>query len=183
MIWILVAALFVPSLAWAEQTATVAWSANTEPDLAGYQVYYGYITCATVGPLQPPVRLAKVTSHTLTVPAGTSVVSARVTAYDGKNNESAKSACVEKTFQSTEPPPTDLATRVSVLEAKVTALDAKVSALDLKITAVENQNAQQDGRLSGLEQKLNALREGWCQLRGRDVTKDVQSERAALGGC
>lgn len=33
--------LLVADVAWAANSATITWNANTEPDLAGYKIYYG----------------------------------------------------------------------------------------------------------------------------------------------
>jgi len=156
MILLLIWLVLLAAPAFGQQSAVLSWNANSELDLAGYKVYYGYFNCATMGTLRPVVTLSKVTTYTITgVPDGTTMLSARITAYDTANNESAKSNCVEKTFASIptpEPPPVD-----------------PMDALDLRVQALEN--------------KLDALRANWCALRGKDVTQDVRSERAALGGC
>jgi hypothetical protein len=141
----------------AERSATVTWAPNSEPDLAGYRIHYGYISCAASGPLQPMAQVGKTsTSYTITnVPDASTIVSARVAAFDASNNESAKSLCVEKVMPAQPPPNNDLEVRVAELEERVAAI----------------------------EQKLNSLRAGWCGLRNTSITKDVQVERAAMGGC
>ena len=62
----------------------VAWDPNTEPDLAGYTVYYGTVS----GTYEEPIDVGNVTAYTLTglILGQTYYIS--VTAHDTSNNES-----------------------------------------------------------------------------------------------
>lgn len=134
-------------------SVSVSWTPNTEPDVAGYRLYMGFLSCTAVGPMLPVTALGKVSTYTTSVPDGTTVVSVRMTAVDVAGNESAQSACVEKVFPA---PIVDTVTpRLDVLEADMALVKAK----------------------------LDRLKAGWCALKGSSLTKDVLAERAALGGC
>jgi len=74
-------------------SATLSWKANTEPDLAGYNLYYGTET----GSYGPPIRLGLQTSHTITDLSNGTYYFA-LTAYDAGGNESEYSAEVNKLF-------------------------------------------------------------------------------------
>ena len=66
---------------------TLAWDANTEPDLAGYNIYYG----TTSRNYEKPINVGDVTEVTLTgFDAGVTYYFA-ATAYDDDDNESAYS--------------------------------------------------------------------------------------------
>ena len=66
---------------------TLAWDANTEPDLAGYKIYYG----TTSRKYGEPIDVKNVTEVTLTgFDAGVTYYFA-ATAYDDDDNESAYS--------------------------------------------------------------------------------------------
>jgi fibronectin type 3 domain-containing protein len=72
--------------------ATLTWTANTEPDLAGYKIYSG----TQSGVYGAPVTVGKVTSHVLTnLPKGTTYFFT-VTACDTAGNESPHSPEVSK---------------------------------------------------------------------------------------
>jgi len=71
--------------------AKLTWSANTEPDLAGYRVYFGTAS-RTYG---PSINVGKVTTYTLTGLANQTYFFA-ITAYDTAGNESTFSAEVSK---------------------------------------------------------------------------------------
>jgi hypothetical protein len=62
----------------------LAWDANTEKDLAGYMVYYG----RTPWNFGEPVKLGKVTNHTLTALTQGETYYIVVTAYDRTKHES-----------------------------------------------------------------------------------------------
>ena len=62
---------------------TLQWQANTEPDLAGYKVYYGTESRT----YQEPIPLELVTEYTMHIPDSTMHFFA-VTAFDTGNLES-----------------------------------------------------------------------------------------------
>ena len=75
-------------------SATLTWAANTESDLAGYNVYVGTAS----GAYGPPVNVGAVTSHTVgNLQLGTTYYFA-VTAYDVNGNESVRSSEVSKSL-------------------------------------------------------------------------------------
>ncbi len=75
-------------------SATLDWSPNTEPDLAGYRVYHG----TAPGTYGPAVDVGLATTHTISgLPAGTHYFT--VTAYDAAGNESARAVEVSKRIQ------------------------------------------------------------------------------------
>ena len=79
----------------------VSWSANTESDLAGYEVYYG----TSSGNYGTPTNVGKVTSYTVTgLNSGTFFFALK--AYDTAGNRSGFSEQVSVTLQETTPPPT-----------------------------------------------------------------------------
>lgn len=84
------------ALAQAGSGVALSWSANAEPDLAGYIVYRalgGGPFGAIAGPLAS-------TGHTdATVPAGTGTVRYQVSAIDDSGNESARSAIASVTLE------------------------------------------------------------------------------------
>ena len=91
MLWIL------PSLALAEVSTTLSWTANTESDLAGYKLYEGVqpgVYGASV------VTLGLVTTNTITYPDPVAPITRyyAITAIDTSGNESGKSNEVSKTF-------------------------------------------------------------------------------------
>ncbi len=84
--------------------ATVSWSANSEPDLAGYSVYYG----TSSGSYDDAFDVGNKTSFIINnLVVGTTYFFA-VTAYDSSDNESGFSEEVNFTpTDSTEDPPED----------------------------------------------------------------------------
>ena len=77
-------------------TATLAWEASTEPNLAGYRIYYG---TAPGTYLQSPgqgVNVGNVTSYTVTGLSRTTTYYFVATAYDTSNSESIFSNEVSK---------------------------------------------------------------------------------------
>lgn len=88
-------------------TATVTWNANTEPDLAGYKIYYGTSartgtdpkTCTMCG-YTTKVDVGKVTSYTFNSLTDGQTYYFSVAAYDTSNNESSFSAQVSKVIPS-----------------------------------------------------------------------------------
>ncbi len=65
-------------------TFSLAWDPVSDPDLAGYRVYYG----TSPGSYGPPVDVGNVTSHTLTGLADCTTWYVAVKAYDTTGNES-----------------------------------------------------------------------------------------------
>lgn len=75
-------------------SATLDWSPNVEPDLAGYRVYHG----TSSGVYGPAVDVGLATTYTLNdLPAGTHYFT--VTAYDAAGNESLRATEVSKRIQ------------------------------------------------------------------------------------
>lgn len=75
-------------------TVTIGWTANTEPDLAGYKVYYGTTTGVYVQAKGSGVNAGMVTEYAIGgLKAGTTYFVA-VTSYDKSGNESGYSAQV-----------------------------------------------------------------------------------------
>lgn len=89
------------STAWA---ATLAWNANTEPDLAGYRVYRcSQQPCSRAsGSATLIATLGKVTSADIGTPAVVQYYF--ITAYDTSNNESSESNVATYTPTVTSPP-------------------------------------------------------------------------------
>lgn len=77
-------------------TGTLTWTANTEPDLGGYNVYCGKAS----GVYNAPIKLGKVTTYTVDLPTLTvdQKYFCAITAYDAAGNESVKSNEVSKTI-------------------------------------------------------------------------------------
>jgi len=69
------------------------WNANTEPDLAGYKVYYG----TAPGVYGAPIDVGNVVTHTVTNLAEKTTYYFALTAYDTSGNESGKSMEVSVT--------------------------------------------------------------------------------------
>jgi hypothetical protein len=63
---------------------TLAWDANTEPELTGYKIYYGTVS----GTYGTPVDVGKVTTYTVTGLADGRTYYFAATAYDSVGNES-----------------------------------------------------------------------------------------------
>lgn len=106
--------LFLASPALAAGKAILTWDANTEPDLAGYKVYFGTASKK----YGSPIDVGKVTTKTIE-PLQDGTYFFAVTAYDTSGNESGFSNEVSKTIDSTPPsPPSGL----KVLIEKIIAL-------------------------------------------------------------
>ena len=69
---------------------TLAWNANTEPDIAGYQVQYG----PTSAPFTTSVNVGKVTTWTFSTPVQGTAYAFRVLAYNTSNEYSLPSSPV-----------------------------------------------------------------------------------------
>ncbi|MBH0177544.1 MAG: hypothetical protein HP491_06680 [Nitrospira sp.] len=85
--------------------ATLTWTANGEPDLAGYRVYRcSQLPCGrTFGSTSLLTTLGRVTNFNIGTPAVTQYYV--LTAYDFANNESRESAVVTYTPAGFPPPP------------------------------------------------------------------------------
>lgn len=94
--------LFLSNTAWG---ATLAWTANTEPDLAGYRVYQcSQQPCGRAfGSAALLATLGTVTSFNIGTPTITQYYV--ITAYDFANNESSESGVATFTPATTPPPP------------------------------------------------------------------------------
>jgi hypothetical protein len=76
---------------------TLTWTANGEPDLAGYKVYVG-MASGTYNTPGSPFVAGKVASYTVSnLPKGQTYFFA-ISAYDSAGNESALSAEVSKSL-------------------------------------------------------------------------------------
>jgi hypothetical protein len=95
------------------ESITLAWTANTEPDLEGYRLYRSVTGCPAGNIPGPPIATIPAGTHTYTdqlVTDGT--ICYALTAFDqvvnsvppSGNNESAQSAKISKTVVSTVPP-------------------------------------------------------------------------------
>jgi hypothetical protein len=90
------------STAWG---ATLAWNANSEPDLAGYRVYQcSLLPCTrTSGNASSLTSLGLVRNFNIGTPAVTQYYF--ITAYDSANNESGSSNLATYTPAGSPPPP------------------------------------------------------------------------------
>lgn len=77
-----------------ELSARLFWKANTEPDLAGYKLYWG----TSPGNYDSSVTLGAVTSHKITGLTEHLTYFFALSAYDTSGNESGKSAEASKTI-------------------------------------------------------------------------------------
>ncbi len=133
------------SHAWA-QSVTLEWDPNTEPDLAGYKVYYGTAP-RTYG---TPITLGKVTTYTVTgLTPGTTYYFA-VTAYNTAGLESGFSNEVFATI------PLSSSRCDANADGSVNALDLQVLInviLGLRAPAAEN-DLNRDGRVDALDLQI-----------------------------
>src|SRR5215472_2311433 len=89
-VFALVCALFLLTALPAVAQVTLAWNANTEPDIAGYQVQYG----PTSAPFTTSVNVGKVTTWTFSTPVQGTAYAFRVLAYNTSNEYSLPSSPV-----------------------------------------------------------------------------------------
>lgn len=135
-------------------TANLSWDANTESDLAGYEIYYG--TNPRSGNCPPDgysgkVDVGKVTSYTINNLTDGATYYFSVTAYDNSGNESGCSSEVSKSTTS--------------LSADFNG-DTKVNSVDLGImlsnwgsTAKPQSDINQDGAVNSVD--LGILLSQW----------------------
>ncbi len=131
-------------------SATVSWNANTEPDLAGYKIYYGTSartgtdpkTCDMCG-YSNSVNVGKVTTYTFNNLTNGQTYYFSVSAYDTSNNESVFSSQVSK--------------YVSILTADLNS-DGRVNSVDFGImmsywgsTARPSADINQDGAVTSVD--------------------------------
>ena len=85
-------------------TSTISWTANTEPDVFGYRLYYSNINGGQTIPGTPNATIiAPTTTHTLGAISDGQYY-AKVTAYDQSGNESAASLEVSFVFNGLSAP-------------------------------------------------------------------------------
>jgi hypothetical protein len=118
-------------------SATVSWNANTEPDLAGYKIYYGTAprsgACPTGG--YPNVQnVGNVTTYTFNNLTNGVTYYFSVTAYDTSNNESTCSAEVSKVIPAADTTPPTI--------SSVTASSITSSGATITWTTNENSDSQ-----------------------------------------
>jgi hypothetical protein len=142
---VLLVALLISVWARAEQV-TLAWDANTEPDLAGYRVHYGTAS----GSYTTSVDVHKVTTSSIgTLTAGQTYYFA-VTAYDASGNESGYSNQVSYSVAAANGAPATPATPTGASSALVNASIAfSTSATDPNNDSLEYRYDWGDGVISG----------------------------------
>jgi fibronectin type 3 domain-containing protein len=126
---------------------TLAWDANTEPDLAGYRVHYGTAS----GSYTTSVDVHKVTTSSIgTLTAGQTYYFA-VTAYDASGNESGYSNPVSYAVPAANGAPTTPATPTAGASSAPanTAITFSTSATDPNGDSLQYRYDWGDGVLSG----------------------------------
>jgi hypothetical protein len=94
----------------------LTWNLGTEPDLAGYKIYFAPQACTAQGPLAPlvvggvAVQVGKVTTYRhVGIPSIDGTLCWEITAFDTSANESSRSNRVSKDVNMVPPlPPTGL---------------------------------------------------------------------------
>lgn len=81
-------------------SAVGTWDANTEPDLAGYKIYYG----TSSGVYGTPIDVGNVTTYKVEALADSTNYCFALTAYDNSGNESDKGSEVCVTTGDFTPP-------------------------------------------------------------------------------
>ena len=142
---VLLVALLISVWARAEQV-TLAWDANTEPDLAGYKVHYGTAS----GSYTTSVDVHKVTTSNIgTLTAGQTYYFA-VTAYNASGNESGYSNQVSYSVAAANGAPATPATPTGASSALVNAsITFSTSATDPNGDSLEYRYNWGDGVISG----------------------------------
>lgn len=90
MKWIAILIIVLTAGVASAATVTLQWDANTESDLAGYNLYRAFQPCTAQGPLNKIGTVGKVTSTTDTVTVD-GAYCYELTAFDTSNNESPRS--------------------------------------------------------------------------------------------
>ena len=100
---------FLPGITFAG-SAVLSWQANSEPDIAGYSIYYGTLSRS----YSSPIPVGKITTYTISnLDEGKKYYFA-VTALDTSGNESGYSTEVSKVISSSSPPPSGSSFQVSL---------------------------------------------------------------------
>ncbi|MGH3454699.1 MAG: Ig-like domain-containing protein, partial [Nocardioidaceae bacterium] len=97
--WTVLLLLLTPAIAYPGQ-ATLSWNANSEPDVAGYKVYFGQASRS----YQPAIDVGDNIGYTVTGLQEGRLYFFAVTAYDSSGNESVFSSEVSMTVLDTAPP-------------------------------------------------------------------------------
>ncbi len=95
---ILIAIVFIPSMLFAAQIR-LAWDANSEPDLAGYKVYYGTASRS----YGTPINVGNVTTYTVTGLTTGQTYYLAVTAYDNASPANESTYSTEVSGAATDP--------------------------------------------------------------------------------
>src|SRR3989454_1279721 len=114
-----------PAVANAAQV-TLAWDANTDPDLAGYKLYYGLSS----GSYQSSVDVGNVTSYTLPGLLDGRIYYFAATAYNVSQNESGFSNEVSKAIADVTPPTVSISAPANGATVSGTAVTVSASASD-----------------------------------------------------
>ncbi len=114
-----------PALSSAAQV-TLAWDANTDPDLAGYKLYYGNSS----GSYQFSVDVGNVTSYTLSGLLEGQIYYFAATAYNVSQNESGFSNEVSKAIADVTPPTVLMTAPANGSTVSGTAVTVSASASD-----------------------------------------------------
>src|SRR5437867_4852435 len=150
-----------PALSTAAQV-TLAWDANTEPDLAGYKLYYGFSS----GSYPFSADVGNVTSYTLSGLLEGRIYYFAAIAYDSSLNESGFSNEVSKAIPNVRPPSvsvTALANGATVLGTAVT-----VSASASDNVGVAGVQFKVDGVNLGAEVTVAPYAVSWNTALGAD---------------
>src|SRR2546426_549642 len=105
---------------------TLAWDANTDPDLAGYKLYYGLSS----GSYQSSVDVGNVTSYTLPGLLDGRIYYFAATAYNVSQNESGFSNEVSKAIAAVTPPTVSISAPANGATVSGTAVTVSASASD-----------------------------------------------------
>jgi hypothetical protein len=144
---LLIAAAFSADIAYAG-TATVSWNANTEPDLAGYKIYYGTSPRSGVCPpggYSSVINVGNVRTYTFNNLVQGVTYYFSVTAYDTSNNESSCSAEVSKFIADTSAPTTPNNLSSTAVSSSQINLSWTASTDNVKVTGYRIERCQGSG--------------------------------------